>query len=96
MRETTFTLDRVRQLNGDTYELSLSGDASAVTAPGQFVNLELPGYFLRRPISICDWTVSSLRLLVKEAGKGTRELVRLTPARRCGSSPALATALPWT
>ena len=105
MRETTFTLDRVRQLNGDTYELSLSGDASAVTAPGQFVNLELPGYFLRRPISICDWTASSLRLLVKEAGKGTRELVRLTPGTAlrvltglgngfamdlAGSSPVLA------
>ena len=79
MKEATFTLDRVRRLNGDTYELALSGDASAVTAPGQFVNLELPGYFLRRPISICDWTEGSLCLLVKEAGKGTRELVRLSP-----------------
>ena len=51
-----FTLEHTRQLTAGTYELVLSGDTSAITAPGQFVNLELPGKFLRRPISICNWT----------------------------------------
>lgn len=77
MTKSVFTLEQARQLTGDVWELRLAGDTSAVTAPGQFVNLELPGKFLRRPISVCDWAEGSLTLLVKEAGAGTRELVRL-------------------
>jgi len=77
MKQSLFTLERIRPLTADTYELLLSGDTSAITAPGQFVNLELPGKFLRRPISVCDWSDDGLTLLVKEAGEGTRELVHL-------------------
>lgn len=77
MKNSVFTLKHTRQLTGDVWELFLTGDASAVTTPGQFVNLELPGRFLRRPISVCDWDEGRLVLLVKEAGAGTRELVRL-------------------
>ena len=77
MKKSVFTLERARQLTGDVWELTLAGDTSAITTPGQFVNLELPGKFLRRPISVCDWAEGSLTLLVKEAGAGTRELVRL-------------------
>ena len=77
MKESVFALRRARRLAGGVWELVLAGDTSAVTAPGQFVNLELPGKFLRRPISICDWGAGELTLLVKEAGEGTRELVRL-------------------
>lgn len=77
MKKSVFTLGRARRLAGDVWELVLAGDTSAVTAPGQFVNLELPGKFLRRPISVCDWAEGRLTLLVKEAGEGTKELVRL-------------------
>ena len=77
MKKSVFTLERARRLAGDVWELVLAGDTSAVTAPGQFVNLELPGKFLRRPISVCDWAEGRLTLLVKEAGEGTKELVRL-------------------
>ncbi len=79
MKQDMFTLTRSRPLTRDTWELTLAGDTSAVTAPGQFVNIALPGKFLRRPISVCDWTDGGLTLLVKEAGEGTRELVRLPP-----------------
>ena len=82
MKKSLFTLHAARPLAGDVWELILEGDASAVTAPGQFVNLELPGKFLRRPISVCDWTETGLTLLVKEVGAGTRELVRLPAGTR--------------
>ena len=61
MKKSLFTLEHARQLTEDTYELVLSGDTSAITAPGQFVNIELPGKFLRRPISICNWTEELVR-----------------------------------
>ena len=79
MNERLFTLERTRQLTADVYEMLLSGDMSDITAPGQFVNLELPGRFLRRPISISNWTKDGLLLLVRVAGDGTHELVRSVP-----------------
>lgn len=79
MKERLFTLERTRQLTEDVYEMLLSGDMSDITAPGQFVDLELPGRFLRRPISICNWTKDALLLLVRVAGDGTREMVRSVP-----------------
>ena len=79
MKQSIFTLEHSRQLTDDTYELVLSGDTSAITAPGQFVEIELPGKFLRRPISVCNWSANGLLLLVKVLGEGTRELVRSVP-----------------
>ena len=79
MKQSLFTVEHTRQLNADTYEMILSGDTSAITAPGQFVEIELPGKFLRRPISICNWTDEALMLLVKVVGGGTKELVRSVP-----------------
>lgn len=79
MKKSLFTLEHTRQLTEDTYELVLSGDTTAITAPGQFVNIELPRKFLRRPISICNWNAGALLLLVKVVGGGTKELVRCVP-----------------
>ena len=79
MKKSLFTLEHTRQLTEDTYEVLLSGDTSAITAPGQFVNIALPGNYLRRPISICNWDDQGLLLLVKVVGKGTHDLVRCVP-----------------
>ena len=79
MTDHIFTLEHTRQLTSDTYELVLSGDTSAFTHPGQFVNIALPGKFLRRPISVASYTKDGVLLLVRVAGEGTRELVRSVP-----------------
>ncbi len=79
MKQSLFTMEHARQLTEDVYELVLSGDTSAITAPGQFVNIELPGRFLRRPISVCTWSEGALLLLVRVVGGGTRDIVRCVP-----------------
>ena len=79
MREVAFTLKQSRPLTADTWELILSGDSSDLTRPGQFVNIELPGKFLRRPISVCDWGENTLTLLVRIAGAGSRALTEAVP-----------------
>jgi len=79
MKKSLFTVEHTRQLTDDTYEMVLSGDTSAITAPGQFINIELPGKYLRRPISICNWNDEGLILLVKVVGEGTYEMVRCVP-----------------
>ena len=47
----------------DVYEMVLSGDTSAITAPGQFLNIKIEGLYLRRPISICDWNAETITIL---------------------------------
>ena len=79
MKSTCFTVELVRPLTADVTEMTFSGDASAITAPGQFVNIALPGRFLRRPVSICDWSEKRLGLLIRTVGAGTQELTRFAP-----------------
>ena len=55
MKQVTWTITENTPLTSDTYCLRLTGDTEAITAPGQFVNLKLSGFYLRRPISVCDW-----------------------------------------
>ena len=52
----------------------LSGDTSAITASGQFVNIQLEGLYLRRPISVCDWDEKTLTIVYKVVGKGTEAM----------------------
>ena len=63
------------------YQMELSG-CSEEQRPGQFVNIELDGLFLRRPISVCDWTHGVLTLLYKLVGKGTALMATLQPGAR--------------
>ena len=60
------------------YQMELSG-CSEEQRPGQFVNIELDGLFLRRPISVCDWKDGVLTLLYKLVGKGTALMATLQP-----------------
>ena len=58
--------------------MTLAGDTSAITAPGQFVNIKLDGFFLRRPISVCDCVGDNLTLIYKTVGRGTEQMSRMT------------------
>ena len=68
MQRTRFTLIHQEKLAPKTYRMVLRGDTSAITAPGQFVNIALEGKFLRRPISVCDWKEGELTILYKVVG----------------------------
>ena len=57
--------------------MTLSGDTSDITAPGQFVNIKLDGLFLRRPISVCDCTDGELTIIYKVVGKGTEQMSKM-------------------
>lgn len=69
-----FTVRGVRKLTRDVYEMRLSGDTSAITAPGQFVNILVEPHFLRRPISVCDWDDGALTIVFRVVGAGTAKL----------------------
>ena len=61
MKQSIFTILSNTPLTDCVYKMVLSGDTSAITAPGQFVNIQITGKFLRRPISVCDYDGSTRR-----------------------------------
>ena len=89
MLQAKFEILSNRSLAPNLYEMKLRGDVSGVTAPGQFVQIQLPGFFLRRPISVCDAEGDVLTLIYKVVGRGTEAMSELAP----GESLDLLTGL---
>ena len=81
MKQGLFTVTENACLAKDIWRMRLRGDTSAVTAPGQFVNLKLEGFFLRRPISVCDVEGNVLTLIYKPLGQGTRLMTSFLPGK---------------
>lgn len=78
MDDKIFTLTDNRRIANSIYRATLKGDTSAITRPGQFVNIKLEGLYLRRPISVCDCRDGELTLIYKTVGEGTEKLSRMT------------------
>ncbi len=68
-----------KQLTDSIFEMVLIGDTSSITAPGQFINIKLDGFYLRRPISICDYDDSSITIIYKVVGEGTEVMSKMNP-----------------
>ena len=77
MRQGIFKITSNEKIARDIFKITLSGDTSAITAPGQFVNIKLDGLFLRRPISVCDCVGDNLTLIYKVVGRGTEQMSRM-------------------
>ena len=105
MKKTAiFIIAENRKIASDTMCLTLLGDCGSITRPGQFVNIALPGKYLRRPISVCSVHGDKLTLIYKIVGGGTRLLSEMHPGEklelltglgngfstdRCGDHPLL-------
>ena len=79
MKQTQFTILRNEPLTAEVWRMTLEGDVAAVSGirPGQFVELQLPGLFLRRPISVCDAYDRLLIIIYKVVGKGTAAMAAM-------------------
>ena len=77
MKDVIFTVKKNVPLTKNVYEMTLSGDTSGITRPGQFVNVKLDGLYLRRPISVCEKIRDKLILVYKVVGAGTEQMARL-------------------
>ena len=85
MKQGIFEIIENQALTDSVYRMTLSGDVSAITAPGQFVNIRLEGLYLRRPISVCDVGENTLTIIYKVVGKGTEQLSQM----QCGTLDVL-------
>lgn len=78
MKQSIFTVLSNEKIAVNTFKTVLEGDTSAITASGQFVNIKLDGFYLRRPISVCDYDSKSLTIIYKVVGKGTEYMSELS------------------
>ncbi len=88
-KQGMFTIDENVLIARDTYSMRLIGDAGAISAPGQFVNILVDGLYLRRPISVCDVSGDELTIVYKVVGGGTRAMA----AMKAGEKLDLLTGL---
>lgn len=85
MKQGLFEIIENKPLTKNVYQMTLCGDVSDITAPGQFVNILLDGLYLRRPISVCDLGEDTLTIVYKAVGKGTKQMSEMT----CGTLDVL-------
>lgn len=71
-----------KPLTKDIFRMILSGETSHITAPGQFINIQLDGFYLRRPISICDYDEKTITIIYKVVGHGTEAMVKLNAGEK--------------
>ncbi len=77
MKQLIFKIKENVQLTDTVYKMLLEGDTSDIRC-GQFVNIQLDGLYLRRPISVCDCEGDILTIIYKVVGKGTEQMAQMT------------------
>ena len=77
MKDTVFTVISNKKIAKNTFEMVLSGDTESIRE-GQFVNIKLDGFYLRRPISVCDVNGDKLTIIYKAVGKGTEVMSKMS------------------
>jgi dihydroorotate dehydrogenase electron transfer subunit len=81
MQRLNFTITENRQIARDVFHVKLLCAEAFAAKPGQFVNLQIDGHYLRRPISVCDFDGDTLTLIYKVIGQGTAKLAAYQPGQ---------------
>lgn len=71
-----------KPLTHTVMRMVLKGPTDWIKRPGQFLNLEISGQYLKRPISIADWDAETLTLIYKIVGIGTRKMSLFQPGQQ--------------
>ena len=81
MKQGIYTIKENKRIAEGIRKMVLAGDGTAVTAPGQFIDIKLDGRFLRRPISVHDADDASITIIYKVLGHGTDDMTRYEPGK---------------
>lgn len=77
MKQSLFKITQNIPLTQNVYKMRLEGDTSDITASGQFVNIQLDGLYLRRPISVYDCDENAVTIIYKVVGRGTEQMSKM-------------------
>ena len=79
MQTRIFNIEANDPVARDTFRLVLRTDGAVAVRSGQFVDIALPGFYLRRPISVSDCLPDGVVLYYKVVGEGTRAMAAMRP-----------------
>ena len=82
MKQGIYTIKENKRIAEGIWKMTMAGDGTAVTAPGQFIDIRLDGRFLRRPISVHDADEESITIIYKVLGHGTDDMTRYGPGKQ--------------
>lgn len=82
MESRDFIVVANRQVANRTFRMELRSVEPGFMFEGEFVDIRLEGYYLRRPISVCDYTENGITLLYRVVGDGTRHMSSLPEGTR--------------
>ena len=79
MQKRIFHIESNDAVARDTFRIVLRTDGPVAVRSGQFVDIDIPGYYLRRPISVSDSQPDGVVLYYKVVGEGTKVLSAMAP-----------------
>ena len=82
MKQSIFEIRSNEALTDSIYKMILVGDTSDITNPGQFINIKIDGFYLRRPISICDYDDETITIIYKVVGAGTEVMAKMSAGEK--------------
>ena len=74
MKRQTLKIENITEIQNGIFAINLGGDCSEMNAPGQFINIHVDGFYLRRPISIYSYGEDYVTIVFKVVGQGTKAL----------------------
>ena len=77
MKQGIYKISENIEIAPCVYKMRLEGNTEQFKRPGQFVNISLDGFYLRRPISVCDYDESGFLIIYKIVGRGTQAMAEL-------------------
>lgn len=97
MNKDIYTIKENYKIAKNTFKMVLEGNTSSLTNPGQFINILIDGFYLRRPISVCDYDENSITIIYKTVGGGTDKMSTMTSGEKldilCGLGNGFDTGL---
>ena len=82
MKDSVFSIVENKRIAKNVYRMTLAGDVSAIKNPGEFINIRLDGFYLRRPISVYDLSDDAVTIIYKVVGKGTAAMAEMAVGER--------------
>ena len=81
MKQSEWTILSNVLIAKHTYRMVLGGDTEGIL-PGQFIEIDVPGQYLRRPISVSDCENNNLTIIYKVVGEGTVAMSKMAVGTR--------------
>ena len=94
MRSEVLKVTENRRLTKDIYKMSLFGAERPL--PGNFLELTVPGCFLKRPFGVAGYSDGTTEIYYRVIGEGTRKMTEMAPGTELEALTGLGNSFDMT